>query len=76
MFAISSIECKRKPFLIFVQMEYERYLVERSPHWQQQFKERTQAAQRKVQHALISHWNHFSLIFLNVEVLFCFEKDT
>lgn len=30
-------------------MEYERYLEESSPHWQQQLKEKTQAAQRKVQ---------------------------
>ncbi|XP_044061149.1 spore wall protein 2-like [Siniperca chuatsi] len=30
-----------------IRMEYERYLAENSPRWQQQLKEKTQAAQRK-----------------------------
>lgn len=30
-------------------MEYERYVEENSPRWQQQLKEKTQAAQKKVQ---------------------------
>lgn len=57
----------KTPLFIFCsfQIEYERYLEESYPQWQQQLKERRRAAQRKVQtiHSMRSkHCHYFNLI--------------
>lgn len=47
-------------------MEYERYLEESAPRWQKQLKEKTQAAQKKVE---AIHNLHYLSLHISVDLL-------